>query len=291
MSVLLWALSRAGRLCDQGSCQLTQHQDRGTHRHHGASAGLGAALAARLCRARPRAWPDRSPRRKPCSGLPRGLPGKGATSSAVAVDVQDSARPGRSGWTSSTPAIRSDLVIVNAGIFDGIGSDGRLESREDVARLIWTSISKARSPTASAAAGLMRPRRTGHIALVASLAARQPLADAPVYSASKAGLSPMAKPCANGSRRRASASVWCCPGHIATPQTGRPPRAAAVPDVGAAAAAASSGVGLDRRRGTIAFPRALAWLIALGRWPALAAPGDGRPIAAIHGRNPEWNGR
>src|SRR5262249_55725826 len=80
-----------------------------------------------------------------------------------------------------------DLLIVNAGQFGGVGPSGALEPLDDALRQVRVNLLGAMTTIDAALMG-MRRRCRGHIAIVTSLAALQPLADAPTYSASKAGL-------------------------------------------------------------------------------------------------------
>ena len=73
--------------------------------------------------------------------------------------------------------------------------------------------------TVNAVLPLMRDRKQGHIALIASLAALNPLADAPAYSASRRALQPTARRCVRCWPRRGIAVSIVCPGHIDTDQT------------------------------------------------------------------------
>src|SRR5690606_15725519 len=107
----------------------------------------------------------------------------------VAVHTCDVTDEGAvSDWLSRIEAEQPvDLLIVNAGLFDGNGPAAQLETAEEARRVIETNLTAAIF-CAQAAMRHMVPRRRGHIAFVSSLAAIVPLADAPSYSASKAGL-------------------------------------------------------------------------------------------------------
>ena len=227
----------------------------------GASTGLGAALAIGY------AEPGRvlgliARRPDLLQRLAEACRAKGAEVITAALDVRDGASV--AAWLGMLDARHPiDLAIANAGVFAGIGSDGRLESGEDVRSLVGTNLEGA-ILTASAAAALMRSRRRGHIALVASLAARQPLADAPVYSASKAGLLAYGDALRERLMPEGIRVSIVLPGHIRTAQTAR--HHGAMPFIMPAdKAAAIVKAGLDRGRDCIAFPAALVWLIALGR--------------------------
>ncbi len=156
-----------------------------------------------------------------------------------------------------------DLVIANAGLFGGIGADGLLEAEAEVAALLAVNL-KAAIVTANVAATLMRARRRGRIALITSLAARHPLADAPAYSASKAGLSAYGEALREWLADSGVGVSVVLPGHIDTAQTAL--QKGVLPDLMSPESAARViKRGLDRGRSTIAFPVHLLWLIRLGR--------------------------
>ncbi len=156
-----------------------------------------------------------------------------------------------------------ELVIANAGIFSGIGANGLLEGPDDVRTLLAVNL-EAAIATANVAATLMQTRRRGRIALITSLAARHPLADAPAYSASKAGLTAYGEALREQMAARGVAVTVVLPGHIETAQTAR--QRGELPHIMSPAdAAAAIKSGLDRGRSAIAFPAQLVWLIRLGR--------------------------
>jgi len=225
----------------------------------GASAGLGAALARRfaasgttllLCA-------RRAERFKP---LAEELRAKGAEVQFAQIDTADSAA--LRDWIAQIwrdgPV---DVAILNAGVFSGRTPDGRAEQSAAASSLIATNL------TGSIVAGLelaekMRARRAGHLVFISSLAAFSPSADAPSYSASKAGLTSFAR----GLREDlAPANVQVSlvhPGHVATRQTaqhiGPLPGLVQVDD-----AAALIMRGLTRGRAEIAFPIHLRWALAV----------------------------
>jgi len=155
-----------------------------------------------------------------------------------------------------------DLAIANAGDFWGNGPNGALEPLARALALIKVNLDGA-IVTVNSVLPRMRERKQGQIALIACLAALNPLADAPAYSASKAGLA------AYGAALREllapegiSVSI-VYPGPIDTDQTEvqvGPLPFLMLPDEAARIVAA----GLARRRGFIAFPRRLLWFIRLG---------------------------
>src|SRR5262249_23722844 len=155
-----------------------------------------------------------------------------------------------------------DLVIANAGDFWGNGPNGALEPLERALAQVKVNLEGAML-TVNAVLPGMRGRKQGHIALISSLAALHPLADAPAYSASKAGLAAYGVALRQMLAPEGIAVSIVYPGHIDTDQTevhrGALPLLM-LPDE----AAHSIAAGLARRRGSIAVPRRLLWLIRLG---------------------------
>jgi len=111
-----------------------------------------------------------------------------------------------------------DLVIANAGVFDGHGGGARMETSSEATQLVATNLLGA-IYTAHAAMPRMIARRSGHIALMSSLAARLPLADAPAYSATKAGLLAYAEDWREYLLPYDVCVSTILPGHVRTAQT------------------------------------------------------------------------
>lgn len=156
-----------------------------------------------------------------------------------------------------------DLLIVNAGIFSGHHANREMEDSGEIVAMLRTNL-EAAILTIAAALPQMRTRRSGRIAIIGSLAALQPLADSPAYSASKAGLMAYGEALREWLLPDAVAVSLVYPGHIATDHTER--HVGALPlIVTADAAAARIKRGLDRGQSLIAFPRRLLWLIRAGR--------------------------
>ncbi len=155
-----------------------------------------------------------------------------------------------------------DLVIVNAGRFSGSPAAGVLQPPQEGLDLLRSNLVGAIT-TVEAAVDVMRPRRRGHIVLIVSLAALYPLADAPVYSASKAGLAAYGEAMRELLADDGIRVSLVYPGHIATDQTkrqiGRLPLMISAPE-----AARIIRKGLDRGRDSIVFPRRLYWMIRAG---------------------------
>ena len=80
-----------------------------------------------------------------------------------------------------------DLLFANAGILDGRRQGQEVEDLSTARRVFDVNLMGALT-TVHAVIPAMRRRRSGQIAIVSSLAAFSPLADAPAYAASKAAL-------------------------------------------------------------------------------------------------------
>lgn len=227
----------------------------------GASSGLGAALAQAYAG----------------SGIVLGLAARrgkqldaiaeecrvlGAEVTTAALDVTDAAA--MENWLRKVDRSHPiDLVIANAGAFGGHGANRAAETADEARALIRVNLEGVTN-TVIPAASVMRPRRCGHIAIVSSLAALLPHADAPGYSAAKAGAAAYGVALREFLADDGIAVSVIYPGNIDTAQTdhhkGRlplvmtPERAAAIVKRG-----------LDQRRATIAFPKRLALGVALLR--------------------------
>lgn len=169
-----------------------------------------------------------------------------------------------------------DLLIVNAGAFTGNGPDSGLETLEQMSLMLRTNL-EGGTNTIAAALPQMRARRSGRIAVVGSLAALHPLADAPAYSASKVGLMGYGEALREWLLPDNVAVSLIYPGHIRTAQVAQ--HVGALPLImSAEQAAAIIKGGLDRGLSFIAFPKRLLWLIRAGRlvpWRLRALLGTG----------------
>jgi short-subunit dehydrogenase len=228
----------------------------------GASVGLGAALAERYA----------------APGIALGLLGRdpgrlaevaercrarGARSVTTgAIDVEERAR--LAAWLADFDAAQTiDLLIANAGVFTGHGADGAMETADEIAWMLRVNLEGVVN-TIGGALPMMRQRRRGRIAIVSSLAALQPLADAPGYSASKTGVMGYGEALREFLIPDNVGVSLIFPGHIETAQVSH--HVGALPLLLTAdAAALRIKRGLDRNRSFIAFPRRLLWLIRAGR--------------------------
>lgn len=240
----------------------------------GASAGLGSALAQAYAAPGIRlGLIGRSePRLRSIAEICRKA---GATVEILVSDVNDASRLETSfrAWNAQAPI---DLVIVNAGIFGGNGANGQMERLTAAEAQVRTNLLGLMA-TVDAVLPLMRERRQGTIALIGSLAGLQPLADAPAYSASKAGAMAYGEALREYLAPEGIRVSLIYPGHIDTAQVKG--HVGALPHMWTPDAAARViKRRLDRGRTSIAFPWQLLWLIRLGRlvpWRVRAFVGKG----------------
>jgi len=221
----------------------------------GASSGIGAALARHYAAADTRLVlvARNEPR---LAAVAQECRAKGAVAEVAQGDTRDRAAIRRllAEVDARSPL---DLVVVNAAI-NGGGREGRVETEEtafETADINYTGSLNVMLPALS----LMLARGRGQIALMSSLAAYAPLADAPTYSGAKAAL------VAHGLALRQK--VWplgvkisvVTPGYVKTPMGGelkgwRPL------ELSADDAAAIIARGLARDRDVVSFPLPLAVL-------------------------------
>ena len=111
---------------------------------------------------------------------------KGAACSVATIDVtdEDTLRGQLMALDAATPI---DLLIINAGILDGRRQGEAIETAKTAHRVIDTNLTGALN-TFHAVIPAMQERQSGQIAIISSLSAFAPLADAPAYAASKAAL-------------------------------------------------------------------------------------------------------
>jgi short-subunit dehydrogenase len=216
----------------------------------GASSGIGAALARFY--ARPGVTLGligRDPAR--LGAVATEVRAAGATVVEGRIDLRD-----RAALTSFLAEFDAghpvDLLIASAGVLDGRRADGVVEDAEIARRVIEINLLGAVDTVHAVLPG-MRQRRRGHIVLVSSLAAFSPLADAPAYSASKAGLLSYGRAMrAAVAHENVRVSV-VCPGYVASAMTethiGNHPH-----KISAEAAARLIDAGVKRNKPVIGFP-------------------------------------
>ncbi len=227
----------------------------------GASAGLGRALAlAYAGEGRTLALMGRDKAR--LESVAEACRALGAVVETLTCDLCDG--PATHEVISAFVTARGvDLLIVNAGVFSGHHPDGEMEGTGEATQMLRTNL-EAAVLVIMAVLPQMRAQRSGRIAIIGSLAALHPLADAPAYSASKAGLMAYGEALREGLRPDGVDVSLVYPGHIETDHTAR--HVGELPlMMSTDAAAARIKSGLDRGRAFIAFPRRLLWLIRAGR--------------------------
>jgi len=178
----------------------------------GASSGIGAAVARLLAA---EGWRvilvGRDRERLDAVAADCNVLGAGGVRTA-AFDVRDG--EAFSILVAQEPVI--DLFVSNAGILDGRRHHDMLETPQTAREVLEVNLLAAIDclhrilPT-------MCSRRRGHIALVSSLAAYSPLADAPAYSASKAGLLSYGLAMREALRDSGVSVTVICPGYVSTP--------------------------------------------------------------------------
>ena len=178
--------------------------------------------------------------------------------------IADVTQPGAlAGWMAELDGRRPiDLLIANAGLFDGRRPDADSENLDAAIGQLRVNLEGA-IRRIDAVLPMMVARKRGHIAAISSLAAVYPLADALAYTASKAGIVAYC----DGLRELLepigiTVSV-AYPGHIATRQSEG--HVGALPLIMTADVAARRiQAGLARRRSKIWLPTSLALMARIG---------------------------
>ncbi len=219
----------------------------------GASSGIGAALAAHYA----------------APGVTLGVTGRDATRLAAVAsglaqagaavvqgvfDVRD--RPKLTAFLGGFDADHpTDLLVVNAGVLEGRQADGTLEDGETARRVIEINLLGGIDTVHAVLPGMTR-RGRGHIVLVSSLAGISPVADAPAYSASKAGLLGYGKALRAALQPAGLRVSVVCPGYVESAMTdshiGKQPGKMSAP-----AASRLIAAGIARNRAVIGFPQML----------------------------------
>jgi len=226
----------------------------------GGSSGIGEALA--LAYAAPGVCLALTGRhRKRLEAVAERCRAAGAEVATGVIDV----RTGEefAAWMAEQDSRRPlDLVIANAGISAGTGEFGESDRQ---ARHIFEVNVDGVLTTVLAAAGLMRPRRRGQIAIMSSLASFRGFPGAPAYCASKAAVRVWGEALRGMLGHEGLEVSVICPGYVKSPMTAR--NSFPMPFLMEAERAA--GIirrGLAANHARIVFPRRLAaavWLLAL----------------------------
>lgn len=173
----------------------------------------------------------------------------GATVYPRIIDVTDAIS--MKNWIEQADAQNPlDLLIANAGISAGMGSDG--ENSEQVRRIFATNIDGVIN-SVQPIIPLMLARKSGQIAIMSSLAGIRALPSAPAYSASKACIRYYGEALRGALLRDGVCVSVICPGYIKTPMTAV--NQFPMPFIMTAQKAAQKiAKGLECGRGRIAFP-------------------------------------
>ena len=228
----------------------------------GASSGIGAAIARELSGG---GWSvmliGRDPDR--LSGVGDDCWSLGARDvRSVSLDVRstDAFAAVMRGLEEEAP-IR--LFVACAGLLDG-RREGEIVETAEVARAVLGTNLTATIEGVRAVSPGMIARGEGTIVLVASLAAFAPLADAPAYSASKAGLVAYGLALREALEDLGVRVCVACPGYVATPMSAR--HCGARPgEIGADEAARRILAGVSKNRAMTLFPTGLGLLALLSR--------------------------
>ncbi len=228
----------------------------------GASSGLGRGLALRY--ARPGARLHLSGRDSVRLAETRAACiGRGAVVVAETVDVAD--RAAMDSWIARADAAGAlDLVIANAGISGGTGGSGE---NEDQTRAIFDVNLTGVINTVWPALRVLRPRQSGQIAIITSLAGYRGLPSAPAYSASKAAAKAWGEGLRGWLKPEGISVNVVCPGFVTTRMTsGNRFPMPFLMDAARAAEIIAEGLARDKPR--ISFP----WPLAFATWLFAALP-------------------
>jgi len=226
----------------------------------GGSSGIGEALA--LAYAGPGVALALTGRhRKRLEAVAGRCRAAGAEVAVGLVDVR--AREEFAVWMAEQDGRRPlDLVVANAGISAGTGAFGESDRQ---ARHIFEVNVDGVVNTVLAAAGLMRPRRRGQVAIMSSLAGFRGFPGAPAYCASKAAVRVWGEALRGTLGHEGLEVSVICPGYVKSPMTAH--NTFPMPFLMEADRAAEIiRRGLAANRARIVFPRRLAaavWLLAL----------------------------
>ena len=109
-----------------------------------------------------------------------------------------------------------DLVIANEGVSAGVIG---MPENDDATRKIMTTNIFGTLNTVLPALELMKKRRKGHVALVASLAGYRGMSSCPAYSASKSAVKALGEALYGQQKPKGICVTTICPGFIETPLT------------------------------------------------------------------------
>jgi short-subunit dehydrogenase len=165
------------------------------------------------------------------------------------LDVTDA--QGMEDWLKAANAQTPiDLVIANAGISAGSGTKG--ETAQQARRIFATNVDGVLN-TVQPLMSAMLARKSGHIAIISSLAGIRALPSCPSYSASKACVRYYGESLRGWLGAKGVNVSVICPGYITTPMT----RVNNFPMPFIMSAEKAAGIiakGLEKNRARIAFP-------------------------------------
>ena len=229
----------------------------------GASSGLGAALAEEYAEPGSTLFLGGrdAARLEAVAAVCRA---KGASVATKAVDVTD--RAGMEDWIAACESKAPlTLVIANAGISGGTGN--RLGETAEQTRTIFSANLDGMLNTVLPVIPLMQARKTGRIAVMASLAGFRGMPGAPAYCASKGAVRMWGEGIRGWLARDGISVSVICPGFVATPMT-KPNRFPMPFLMQPARAAGIMRRGIDAGRARIAYP----WPMAAAVWLLAALP-------------------
>lgn len=184
----------------------------------GASSGIGAALAAAYARPGVTLFLGGRDRAR-LDAVAADARARGAFVHSAIVDVSDKAA--MADWIRTSDAVAAlELVIANAGV--GIGLNRGDDLADHTARTFAINVDGV-FHTVHPAIDVMRPRRAGQIAIMASLAGFMGMPGAPAYSASKATVKAYGEALRGLLRPDGIEVSVICPGFITSPMTARNP--------------------------------------------------------------------
>lgn len=187
----------------------------------------------------------------------------GAKAIAARVDVTDLTAV--QSWVESIAKHETlDLVISNAGLLGSHGVGREFENAQTAISQIETNLCGCVNLVTSIVPH-MQKNRHGHIALISSMSALQPIADMPAYAASKAGVNAYGEAIGAYLERDGVDVTVVCPGYIKS-DMGNQYESWRPIEMSPEKAASKIKNGLERRKPFLAFPLPLLWSIALGRF-------------------------
>lgn len=187
---------------------------------------------------------------------------QGAMAQVALIDVRDTERLADTLLRADAEQ-PVDLVIANAGVEASLGPGRTAESLSSAIEQVRVNFEGAVA-TVTPLLENMRQRQRGGIVLISSLAALEPLADQPIYSATKAGVAAWGVALRTWLHPAKVTVTIAYPGFIATAMSDSYGGARPF-EWSATAAARRIGEAALRGRSTVAFPWQLVWLIRLGR--------------------------